>query len=277
MTSRPINGLATPRWTFLALIKIGLIGSIALFGIPVQLLVNRFVPSRTHVIPLLFHRAICRLLGLRVTIEGNPPGSHEKTLIVANHVSWLDISVIGAVRPVSFIAKSEIAGWPGIGQLAKLQRTIFIDRSRKSHTAAIALEMGARLTDGDCVVLFAEGTTGDGTRILPFRSSLLGAVREALGADDKGEVLVQPLAVLYLGRHGISGGRAQRARLAWYGEMELGPHLREIFNGGPVDVRLVWGEPIRMGREHSRKEAASLAEATVRAAAIRHFTGRLRG
>ncbi len=276
MTTPPINGLKSPAWTIKALARIGLIGFIGLVGVPVQILVNRFVPARSHVIPLLFHRAICRILGLRVMVEGTPPGPQEKTLIVANHVSWLDIPVIGSVRPVSFIAKSEIAGWPGIGALAKLQRTIFIDRSRRSHTAAIASEMGMRLTDGDCVVLFAEGTTGDGTRILPFRSSLLGAVKEALGSDGKGEVLVQPLAVLYIGRHGISGGRAERARLAWYGEMELGPHLREIFNGGPVDVRLVWGEPIRMGREHSRKEAAMLAEATVREAAIRHFTGRPR-
>ncbi len=276
MTSPPINGLTAPRWTLKAVSRIGLIGFISLFGIPAQLLVNRLAPSRTHVLPLLFHRAICRLLGLQVIVEGTPPRLNEKTLIVANHVSWLDIPIIGAMRPVSFIAKSEIAGWPGIGQLSKLQRTIFIDRSRRSHTAAIASEMGARLTGGDCVVLFAEGTTGDGTRILPFRSSLLGAVKEALGEDDRGEILVQPLAVLYVGRNGIPGGRAERARLAWYGEMELGPHLREIFNGGPVDVRLVWGDPIRMGREHSRKEAALLAEATVREAAIRHFRGRPR-
>ena len=165
MTTSPINGLETPPWTIKALTRIGLIGLIAVFGIPMQMLVNRFVSGRTHVIPLLFHRAICRLLGLRVMVEGTPPGLHEKTLIVANHVSWLDIPVIGALRPVSFIAKSEVAGWPGIGALAKLQRTIFIDRSRRSQTATIASEMGVRLTGGDCVVLFAEGTTGDGTRI----------------------------------------------------------------------------------------------------------------
>ncbi len=279
MADKPIRFDAPSRWTLAGMAKVGLIGCISIVCIPAQMVMNRLGPRRTHKVPRFFHRAVCRILGVRVIVEGIPPRPDEKTLIVANHVSWLDIPVIGASRPVSFIAKLEIAGWPGIGVLAKLQRTIFIDRSRRSHTAAIASEMGARLTGGDCVVLFAEGTTGDGTRILPFRSSLLGAVKEALDADADadGEVLVQPLAVLYVGRHGISGGRAERARLAWYGDMALGPHLREIVNGGPVDVRLVWGEPIRMGRRHSRKEAASMAEASVREAAIRHFTGRQRG
>lgn len=264
------------RWTFKGVASVALIVLAAVPLLPAQMVAARFLPRRSQVIPRLFHRAVCRIIGVRTRVEGVPPAPGSRALIVANHVSWLDVPVIGAQQPLSFIAKAEIERWPGIGLMARLQRTIFIDRTRRSATAATAMRMGERLMNGDSMVLFAEGTTGDGSRILPFRSSLLGAVKEALGPDGDGEILVQPLAILYLGQHGIPGGRAGRARLAWYGDMALGPHLREVLGGGPIDVRLVWGEPIRMGRAHSRKEAARMAEQAVKRAAVVGFTGRER-
>ncbi len=276
MSRKRPDPLQGPRWSAVATLKVGLIAAASLVGIPAQALVSRLAPRRSHVLPLVFHRMICSVIGVRCVSEGIPPDPSARTLIVANHVSWLDVSVIGSTGPLSFIAKSEISKWPGIGAMARLQRTLFIDRARKTHTAVIASEMAQRLSSGESVVLFAEGTTGDGTRILPFKSSLLGAVKEALGPDDDGEITVQPLAVLYVGRHGIPGGRAERARLAWYGDTALLPHLKDILSGGPIDVRLVWGEPIRMGREHSRKEATRLAELFVKQAALKHVTGRER-
>jgi 1-acyl-sn-glycerol-3-phosphate acyltransferase len=262
------------RWSLKAVARVATIGLAALPLLPLQMLIVRFRPDRSEVIPQLFHRIVCRVASVRTVVEGVPPPPGSHGLIVANHVSWLDIPVLGAQLPLSFIAKSEVAGWPGIGLLARLQDTIFIDRSRRSATAETAAAMGHRLRAGDCVALFAEGTTGDGSRILPFRSSLLGAVKEALGPEGEGEIMVYPLAILHLGRHGIPGGRAGRSLLAWYGDMSLGPHLRSILGGGPIDVRLVWGEPIAMGRAHSRKETAKLAERSVRAAALAHFSGR---
>lgn len=276
MTLSLPNGLSAPVWTTKAIFRVGLIGLFALPFMPVQMLIVRFFPAHIHHLAHLFHRVVCRVLGVRCTVVGNSPGPASRALIVANHVSWLDISVIGAQQPLAFVAKSEIAGWPGIGLLARLQDTIFIDRSRRAATAATTAQMGARLMNGDCVVLFAEGTTGDGTRILPFRSSLLGAVKEALGPAGDGEIMVQPLAIVYVGRYGIVGGRSERAVLAWYGDTELMPHLLDILNGGPIDVRLVWGEPIRMGREHSRKDTTRLAEAAIRKATAEQLTGRER-
>jgi 1-acyl-sn-glycerol-3-phosphate acyltransferase len=273
----PPPALKTARPNARALGRLALLAVAGAPLLPAQIAIQRFVPARGHLIPQLFHRLVCRAFGVRVRVTGAPPPRRERTLIVANHVSWLDIPVIGATAPLSFIAKSEIAGWPGVSLLARLQRTIFLDRGRRTATAGVAAAMGERLGRGESLVLFAEGTTGDGNRILPFRSSLLGAVKEALGPDDDGEVLVQPLAVLYLGRHGLPGGRDGRARLAWYGDTELAPHLMDMLNGGPIDVELVWGEPIRMGRAHSRKEAARLAEESVRRAAVGRFTGRPRG
>lgn len=276
MTEAAPKTAMLPRWTAKARLRVALIGLVALPLLPVQLLIRRLMPGRSHHIPLLFHRSVRRILGIRCTVEGRAPGHASRALIVANHVSWLDITVIGSQQQLSFVAKSEVAGWPGIGLLAKLQNTIFIDRSRRTATGSTTAQMGARLLNGGCVVLFAEGTTGDGTRIQPFRSSLLGAVKEALGPDGDGEVMVQPLTILYVGRHGIPGGRAERALLAWYGDTELMPHLLDILNGGPVDVRLVWGEPIAMGREHSRKEAARLAETSIRRATSELLSGRKR-
>jgi lyso-ornithine lipid O-acyltransferase len=276
MTAPASHGLPAPKWTAKAVARVAVISLVAAPLLPVQLLITRFRPNWSHHIPRLFHRVICRVLALRCVVEGKPPVRSSRALIVSNHVSWLDIPVIGAQRPLSFVAKSEIAGWPGIGLLARLQDTIFIDRSRRSATATTTAQMGTRLMKGDCVVLFAEGTTGDGSRILPFRSSLLGAVKEALGSEGDGEITIQPLAIHYVGRHGIVGGRAERALLAWYGDTELMPHLLEVLNGGPVDVRMVWGEPIRMGRDHGRKETIRLAEAAVRLASVEQLTGRKR-
>jgi len=253
------------------------LGTLAM--LPAQLLAMHLMPSRGGAIPLLFHRLTCRCLGVRRRVRGTPPPPGSGGLIVANHVSWLDIAVLGAERPVCFVAKSEVAGWPVIGFLASLQRTVFIDRSRRAATADVAQQMGARLSNGEAVVLFAEGTTGDGTRILPLRSSLLGAAHEALGkstdaADGEVDIAIYPLAISYTGFHGMAGGRFERSALAWYGDTELAPHLKSTLDIGAIDVELVWGEPIAMGRKTSRKVATRLAEAAIRKARQETVSGR---
>jgi 1-acyl-sn-glycerol-3-phosphate acyltransferase len=266
-----MNGLRPGAMVRLALICLG-----TLVLLPAQLVAIRLGPRHGALIPQLFHRLVCRGLGVRTTLHGSPPAVGQGALIVANHVSWLDISVLGAMRPLAFVAKSEVATWPVIGLFAKLQRTVFIDRMRRSATAAAASEMGRRLQDGQAVVLFAEGTTGDGTRILPLRSSLLGAAHEALRGDDEAEVTIYPLCISYTGFHGLRGGRMERAALAWYGDTELAPHLQAMFAAGAIDVELAWGEPIRMGRQLSRKEATRQAEIAIRRARQEAVVGRSR-
>jgi 1-acyl-sn-glycerol-3-phosphate acyltransferase len=262
-----------------AILRLSALALSTLALLPAQFLVVRFMPSRSATIPRLFHRLTCRCLGVRRRVRGTPPPTGSSGLIVANHVSWLDICVLGAERPVCFVAKSEVAGWPVIGFLARLQRTVFIDRSRRAATADVAAQMGARLSAGEAVVLFAEGTTGDGTRILPLRSSLLGAAHEALGKggaepDGGADIAVYPLTISYTGFHGMAGGRAERTTLAWYGDTELAPHLRTVLAVGAIDVELAWGEPIAMGRKTSRKEATRLAEAAIRKARQETVSGR---
>ncbi len=217
--------------------------------------------------PALFHRVFLMLFSVRVTQSGTPPRPGEAALVLANHVSWLDIIAIGSLRPLSFVAKSEIAGWPVIGTLAALQRTVFIDRARRAATATVNAAIGDRLAGGELVVLFAEGTTGDGTRLLPFRSSLVGAARAAIQAEGTVErIRLQPLAITYPRRNGLPVGRAERPEIAWYGDMDLGPHLALFFEKGPIDVHVAWGQPIAFEAGTDRKAVTAQAEAAVRAA-----------
>ncbi|QFR34073.1 1-acyl-sn-glycerol-3-phosphate acyltransferase [Ancylobacter sp. TS-1] len=243
---------------------------VTLIGIPLQwLCVTLGLPAR-RTIPRLYHRIVLALVGVRVRMVGTPSPARP-LLIVSNHVSWLDIPVLGSRLPLCFVAKSEVAGWPGIGLLARLQRTIFVDRTSRSATGKVAGEMAARMNDGDPVVLFAEGTSSDGNRVLPFRSALIGAARQSMGAEGTDGATIQPLAIAYVGLGGLPAGRARRPLLAWYGDMDLAPHLMAVLRRGGVDVELHFGAPLPPG---GRKAATLEAERAVRAMLAAALTGR---
>lgn len=245
--------------------------AITLVGIPLQWAsVALGLPTR-RTIPLLYHRIVLALVGVRVRVVGAPPPVRP-LLIVANHVSWLDIPVLGSRLPLCFVAKSEVARWPGVGLLARLQRTIFVDRTSRRATGKVAREMAARMNDGDPVVLFAEGTSSDGNRVLAFRSALIGAARQAMGEDGAGAA-IQPLAIAYVGQNGLPLGRVGRPRLAWYGDMDLAPHLLEVLRRGAVDVELHFGTPLDGA---NRKAATQRAEQVARAMLAGALTGRAR-
>lgn len=243
--------------------RLAALGLACLVLVPPQMLALRFGWSILHILPLWFHRILLRLFNVRVTERGKPPGE-TATLVVSNHVSWLDIPVIGSLHPVSFIAKSEIENWPVVGLFARLQRSVFIDRQRKKATAEVNDALAHRLVKGEAVVLFAEGTTSDGNRLLPFRSSLVGAAQAALMHGSVERVLLQPLAISYARRHGMPVTRRDRPFIAWYGDMDLAPHLKMFVRATPLDVVVTWGEPIPFNG--NRKEATALAEAEVRKA-----------
>ena len=191
-----------------------------------------------HHIPVLFHRLVCKLLRVRVRLEGQP-APDRPLLIVSNHVSWLDIVVIGAAFPLSFIAKSEVGTWPLIGTFARMQRTVFIDRTRRTATREAHATMTARLADGDPLVLFAEGTTSDGHCVLPFRSSLIGAATSV--AEEAGAARIQSLTIAYPGRAG-SEAPLPGPDLAWHADMELLPHLKDVIAGPPIEAVLAFGD-----------------------------------
>ncbi|HZP78752.1 MAG TPA: lysophospholipid acyltransferase family protein [Pseudolabrys sp.] len=231
--------------------------------IPVQALAvaRRWALRRS--LPTRYHRLVCRMVGVRIHVVGQP-ATQRPLLIAANHSSWLDIPVITAATPVVFIAKREVSTWPLIGLLAKLQRSIFVDRERRHKTGEANSEIAARLTAGDAVVLFAEGTSSDGNRVLPFRTALLGAARDTLASAETDEILIQPLSIAYVRKQGLRIGRSERHQVAWYGGLDLMPHLKEVLRTGALDVVLTWGEPVAYDGRSSRKELAKALEARVR-------------
>ena len=217
-----------------------------------------------RIVPNLYHRTVATLLGIRIQQVGRRC-NEQPLLILSNHVSWLDIIVITALTPVVFVAKHEIASWPFFGWLAKLQRSVFIERQRRHKTGEAATEIASRLRGGDAVVLFAEGTSSDGNRILPFRSALVGAVHHTIGDETHhARVTVQPLSLAYTGIGGVQSGRALRDKLAWYGDIDLVPHMLGVLLSGAVDVTVSWGAPVAYDINADRKQIARTAEDAVR-------------
>ncbi|MEP9350162.1 1-acyl-sn-glycerol-3-phosphate acyltransferase [Xanthobacter sp. KR7-225] len=259
----------------LANIRVGLVLAAVLavtaVGLPIQWAALRLrLPPRRR-IPALYHRILLRLIGVRVHLNGAPAPARP-LLLLSNHASWLDIPVIGSVTPLFFVAKSEVAGWPLVGLLAKFQRTVFVDRQRRHATGSVNREIAERLHEGDPVVLFAEGTSSDGNRVLPFRSALVGAVREAVAAAEA--VTVQPMAVAYVRLQGLPMGRLHRPAAAWFGDIELAPHLLDVLRHGAIDVEVSFGTPLVLDGAHDRKEVTRDAEQAVRALCAASLLGR---
>jgi 1-acyl-sn-glycerol-3-phosphate acyltransferase len=237
---------------------------------PLQALFVALKSPLAVALPLAYHRWCCRIFGIRLTIEGRV---HDGvTLFAANHLSYLDITVLGAVLPASFISKAEVMGWPLFGTLAKLQRTVFIERKRsRAHEHRDALV--ERLHAGDSLILFPEGTSSDGNRVLPFKSSLFAAVWA--DAHEAGHPLaVQPvtLAVTHLDR--LPLGRDWRGLYAWVGDVPLGRHLWDFASLGRIDITVTLHPPVQAESFASRKELAQHCQDRVVAGFAAALTGR---
>jgi 1-acyl-sn-glycerol-3-phosphate acyltransferase len=231
------------------------------------------LPGRGKV-SIVYSRTVCALLGVRITVLGTPP-RHHAVLILANHVSWLDILVMTATVPVIFVAKSEVARWPLIGWVAHARGTVFVERGQRQRTTAANAEIARHLAEGQPIVLFAEGTSSDGNRVLPFRSALVGALREALAQVEAGKhIAVQPLSVGYTGLFGMPMGRQHRPVVAWYGDRDLVSHLRQFLRRGAVEVTLSWGEPVTYDPGADRKAMVRALEGVVRTLTAAVLRGR---
>jgi len=241
---------------------------------PVQALLVRLGSPGARSFPHWYHRQVCRLLGIRINVEG-AVARDRPVLLVANHTTWLDIPVLSAVAPVSFVAKTEVASWPFVATLARLQRTVFVDRTRRSAVGTAAGEIGDRLARGDAIVLFAEGTSSDGNRVLPFMTSLFAAARPSSAeANAAPEAVVQTLSVVYTRLHGLPLDRADRPGVAWYGDMEMRGHAWELLKAGPLDVDIRVGDPVPLASFADRKALARHSEAEVREQVVRKLRGR---
>lgn len=151
---------------------------VTLILLPLQLLGLAFDWRLRRRIPRIWHRIACHVLGIRVHVHGEVERA-KPLMLAVNHASWKDILVLGSIADVVFIAKTEVRDWPVFGWLARLQKSIFVQREQKRSTGQQVGEIASRMADGEIVVLFPEGTTSDGNRMLAVKSSLFGAASTA--------------------------------------------------------------------------------------------------
>ncbi len=230
---------------------------------PLQLLFLVTGSRYARTFPHWYHRQVCRLLGIRLNVEGEIAKAHG-VLLISNHVSWLDIAVLSAVAPVSFVAKQEVASWPFVSWLAKLQRSVFVDRNRRRETGDKANEILDRLARGDHIVLFAEGTSSDGNSVVPFRTALFAAAKPSGGSPLGDDVSAQTLALTYTKIYGLPLCRRGRYRIAWYGDMDLASHAWRLLGLGPIDAHIRIGPPVPLDQFPDRKALARYAEDKIR-------------
>lgn len=224
-------------------------------------------PMADH-LPRYYHRWACRILGMNITVRGMPSHTHP-TLFVSNHSSYFDIQILGSLVSCSFIAKADMMGWPLIGQLAKLQRSVFVDR-KPANVGEHTNEVAKRLAAGDSLVLFAEGTTSDGNRLLPFKSSLFSVAEQA---PPELHLTMQPISIIATALDGMPLGRSMRSLYAWYGDMPLMPHAWGAMKAGRLTVEVEFHEPFRADGM-SRKQLCARSEAAVERGIVQAITGR---
>jgi lyso-ornithine lipid O-acyltransferase len=234
---------------------------------PLQWLFIRLWPDMAKRFPHHYHKLLCRILGFETMVSGKLPEGGQ-CLIVCNHVSWIDIVVLSAVSPLSFVAKREVATWPLFGWLAKLQRTVFIDRERRHSTKHSRTELEARLAEGDRIVLFPEGTSHNGETVLPFKSSFFAAATAP-------EIAIVPVTLAYKKNYGLPLTRRNRGTFAWYADMDLLPHLWEALCAGPLTVEIIIHPALDVETGLNRKRATEVAERMIRRSLASALHGRV--
>jgi 1-acyl-sn-glycerol-3-phosphate acyltransferase len=248
--------------------RLGLYLAWTILSMPVQAFGLALRRPWTASFPRFYHRGCCRILGLRVRRIGRPTTSRP-VLFAANHVSYLDITVFGSLIAGSFVAKTEVARWPLFGWLARLQRSVFIDRQVRS-TARQRDSIAGRLAAGDALILFPEGTSGDGNRVLPFKSALFSVADHAA----VGPVAVQPVSIAYTRLDGMPIGRDLRPLIAWYGTMTMAPHLWTVVGLGTIEIVVEFHPSTTLADCGSRKALARYCQERVTGGLANALSGR---
>jgi 1-acyl-sn-glycerol-3-phosphate acyltransferase len=219
-----------------------------------------------------YHRVLCRIAGIRVSVTGETAATDGRPVVfVSNHTSWADILVLGATLEACFVSKAEVGTWPLIRTVARLGRTVFVSR-RRTETGRERDELASRLAAGDSIILFPEGTTSDGGRVLPFRSALLGMVET--GPEAAAPPLVQPVSLVFDRLDGLPVGRINRAHFAWFGDMAIAGHAWTLLSRRSSGATVLLHQPLDPARFGSRKALTEAAFAAVDAGAAALRQGR---
>lgn len=207
--------------------------------------------------PPLWHRAVAHCLGMKTRVSGTPVSG--SVLYVSNHMSWLDIVVLGSRLGGSFVAKSEVAGMPVVNYLASLQQTLYVERARRANALQQTNTIRERLRAGGNVILFPEGTSTDGVRVLPFKSTLFSA----LDGDGTDDFRVQPISLAYTHLNNLPLTRQRMLDIAWIGDMDFGPHVLDCMRLGRIGATIHCHPPVRRGDFTDRKMLARYCHSTV--------------
>lgn len=207
----------------------------------------------------LWNRSVCALAGFKINRQGQPYQAKE-VLLVGNHVSYLDIPVLSFCNHMIFVAKSDVAGWPLFGFLAKITQTAFIERNPTRAKEQKDL-LQKRLLNGENLMFFPEGTSSDGEGILPFKSSLFEIVADH---NVREYCYVQPVTIaFYKHKNGQALSRGEQDQYAWFGDMAMAPHLWNVLCRKGIQVDVIFHPARRADTFEGRKEIASWAATQV--------------
>lgn len=257
------DGFRSEGVTALARLRLFSLAVFVLFVVPLQYCILKLRLPFWWRVASWFHRGACWIFGVRVVTQGQISKS-KPVLCVANHISWLDILVLGGRLPhASFVAKSEIAGWGMAGFLASLQRTLFVRRDRRSDSGRQRDAMMKRLKAGHSLIMFPEGTSTDGMGMAPFKSALFSVAER--GAEATGGALyVQPVTISYTETNGMPFVRALKPKIAWLGDVELVSHVAQFLSISRTKVCLTYHTPVHVADIGNRKALAAYCEKTIR-------------
>lgn len=229
---------------------IGFLLLIILFLLPLQFALLLHIKTLRDKVLQCFYFLSGRCWGVTVQREGKVCDARP-LLVVSNHSSYLDITVLGQLAPVRFTPKSEIRSWPLIGWLAVLAGCVFIERRRDKTTQA-RKELEAVLGRGEVISLFPEGSTNDGSELLPFHSSFFSLAEMQV----QGKPLsVQPVSIIYTKKDGTPLNRAEMDKVAWYAEMEFVPHLWEYLQTDGVRAKVIFHSPLTLAEVGGDRKA----------------------
>ncbi len=204
---------------------------LSMIGLP-WIIVGKQVPiwiSRS------WHKTALKILGIKVKIHGQKMSHHQSGMFCSNHLSYLDIMALGSVIGGRFVSRADVRHWPLIGYLAKRQGTIFIERNKKHAEHHITM-LGNALDKPIPLIVFAEGTSTNGVTVLPMKSTLF----QPLTLHTQTSIPIQPVTISYKKHYGLPMGRIYEPLCAWYGDMELAPHLSEFLALGPIEIEVIF-------------------------------------
>ena len=218
--------------------------------LPFQFIIVFFIKNYAYIIPYFYHKICLRIFGIKIKTFGKV-SINSPILLISNHASYLDIIILGSLFKTSFIAKKEISKWPLLGILAKLQNTIFIDR-RVSSLKNQEKQIIKHLNEKKNLVIFPEGTSSDGNRVLPFKSSLFNIFEKNLNS----KILVQTITIVYKKINGIAMNRIERKNITWHSNMDLIPNIFNVLKKLSIEVEIIFNDEFLPSKEYDRKKLA---------------------